>query len=102
MRSLLILLAILESTRAYAGTCADEVQVISSSATYKTRMFQGKPFRRDAVIEVELRSSSTSALSAIDLAVFLGASLQAVSETRPLALPTSKYREFAEGGLAFR
>jgi hypothetical protein len=51
---------------------------------------------------VELRSTSTSALSAIDLAVFLGTSLQAVSETRPLTLPTSKYRAFADGGLAFR
>jgi hypothetical protein len=76
--------------------------VIASSATYRTRTFQGQPIRRDAVIQVELRSTSTSALSAIELAVFLGTSLEAVSKTRPLTLPTTKYREFAEGGLAFR
>ncbi len=96
-----ILLSLL-GAQARTRVCADELEVISSSATYRTRMFQGKPFRRDAVIEVELRSTSTAAVSAIDLAVFLGASLQAVSETRPLTLPTSKYREFADGGLAFR
>ena len=87
---------------AYAGVCSEELVGLSSSATYKTRMFQGKPLRRDATIDVELRSTSTSAVSAIELAVFLGASLQAVSETRPMTLPTSKYREFADGGLAFR
>jgi hypothetical protein len=102
MRALLIFAFTAAAESAYAGVCADEIQVISSSATYKTRMFQGKPMRRDAVIEVELRSTSTSALSAIDLAVFLGTSLQAVSETRALTLPTSKYRAFADGGLAFR
>ena len=36
---------------AHAGICSEELVVLSSSATYKTRMFQGKPLRRDAVID---------------------------------------------------
>jgi hypothetical protein len=99
---LLLLLLLFASGPAYAAPCAEGLEVLASSATYRTRMFQGRPMRRDAVIDVELRSTSTSAVSAIELAVFLGTSLQAVTETRPLALPTSKYREFPDGGLAFR
>jgi hypothetical protein len=102
MRWALVISIVLVAEEASARPCSDDLAVLSSSATYKTRMFQGKPIRRDATIDLELRSTSTSAVSAIELAVFLGCSLQAVSETRPLTLPTSKHREFEDGGLAFR
>lgn len=103
MRALPVLLPmLLFAGVAGAEPCVDRLEVVSASATYKTRMFQNKPFRRDAVVEVTLRSSSTSAISAIELGIFLGASLEASSNTRPMTLPTKQYREFEGGGVAFR
>lgn len=65
-------------------------------------MFQGKPTRRDVVVEVDVRSTSTIAISAVELGVFLGARLEEVNSTRPEALPTRTARELPSGGLAFR
>lgn len=85
-----------------AAPCADHVEVLSAAVTYKTALIEGRPIRRDATIDVTLRSTSTSAVTAIELGVFLGAPLEAVSGTRPMTLPTHRYREFEAGGLAFR
>lgn len=82
--------------------CARELEVQGASVSYATRLFQGRPTRRDATITVELRSTSTTALSAVELGIFLGASLQAMDQTRASALPTQQPRVFPDGGLAFR
>lgn len=103
VRPLAVLLLLLcAAAPARAAPCVDRLEVVSASATYKTRVFRDKPFRRDAIVEVTLRSSSTSAVSAIELGIFLGASLEAISKTRPMTLPTKQYREFEGGGIAFR
>lgn len=53
-------------------------------------------------VDIQLKSTSTAAITAVDLGVFLGASLEAVHGTRASALPTQEPRTFSEGGLAFR
>jgi hypothetical protein len=53
-------------------------------------------------VDVVLRSTSTTAISAIELAVFLGAGLAEIEGTRPAALPTIRPRRLEGGGLAFR
>ena len=58
--------------------------------------------RKDAVIDVELTSTGTQTISWIELGVFLGASLKSVAETRASALPTTRHRDLADGGIAFR
>lgn len=65
-------------------------------------MFQGKPTRRDVVVRVDVRSTSTVAITAVELGVFLGASLEDVEKTRPEALPTRSTRTLTGGGRAFR
>lgn len=82
--------------------CVDEVSVIGATATFQTQTFRGRPQRRDARVGIELRSTSTSAITAVDLGIFLGASLEAVQTTRASALPTQQPRVFDDGGLAFR
>lgn len=82
--------------------CAEAIEVLSAHATFETKSFQDRPFERAAKIEVVLRSTSTTAISGLELAVFLGASLQAIEGTRPAALPTIRPRQLEGGGLAFR
>lgn len=82
--------------------CRDVLQVGRASATYETPMFQGRPVRKDVVIDVELVSTATVPISSVELGVFLGASLRAVDDNRASALPTSRFRELDEGGIAFR
>jgi hypothetical protein len=82
--------------------CRDLLRVLGTSATYKLPLFKGKPIRKDAQIDVELSSSGTVAVSMVDLAIFLGASLKTVEETRLSALPTLRPRELDDGGIAFR
>lgn len=95
-------LAILGAGDSAVAGCGDEIEVLSASVRYTTRLFQGKPTRRDAAVEVRLRSTSTTAVSGIELAVFLGVSLEAMEATRVASLPTSQSRAFDDGGLAFR
>lgn len=76
--------------------------MVSAHATFETKTFQDRPFERAAKIDVVLRSTSTTAISAIELAVFLGAGLAAIEATRPAALPTMRPRQLEGGGLAFR
>lgn len=93
------------SARARAGedtSCKTTLQVIGATAVYKTPMFKGRPTRRDAAIEVELSSSSTAAVAVVELAIFLGASLRSIEDTRISSLPTARPRELGDGGLAFR
>ena len=51
---------------------------------------------------MEVHSTSTTAVSAIEVAVFLGASMAAIDSTRLGALPTLRPRDMEGGGLAFR
>ena len=82
--------------------CARDLEVVAARVSFATRLFQGRPTRRDATVAVELRSTSTTALSAVELGIFLGASLEAMDQTRASALPTQQPRLFPDGGLAFR
>jgi hypothetical protein len=94
--------SLLASSPAPHAACSSHLEVLSSHATFSTKTFQGQAIERDAKIDVEVRSTSTSALSAIEVAVFLGASMAAVDETRLGALPTLRPRDLEGGGLAFR
>lgn len=98
----LALLTLALAPRLADAQCAGQLEVLGASATYQTRTFQGRPQRRDVSVQVELRSTATTAISGVDLGVFLGASLQAMHTTRAPALPTSQLREFDDGGVAFR
>jgi hypothetical protein len=95
------LLAALSADSARAE-CAGELEVVGASVSFATRLFQGRPTRRDATVTLELRSTSTTALSAVELGIFLGASMKAMDQTRASALPTQQPRLFPDGGLAFR
>lgn len=88
--------------RAASADCSAQVEVVGSAVTFETKMFQGRASRRDAKVQVELRSTSTAAISGVELGVFLGASMSAVEGTRVTALPTQQPRVFEDGGLAFR
>lgn len=90
------------ATSAAAAPCGREVHVVGAEATFRTHTVQGRPVRRDASIEVTVRSTATTAISAVELAVFLGARLEDIDRTRPQALPTRRPRLFPSGGLAFR
>lgn len=92
----------LASAAAAEVPCEARLEVLQTRATFKTRSFQGRPTRKDAVVEVEVRSTATVAVSRLEVAVFLGASLKEVAETRAKALPTTKPRLLESGGLAFR
>lgn len=85
-----------------AKPCAEAIEVLSSHAALETKTFQGRPLERSAKIDVELHSTATTALSSIELAVFLGANLADLEATRPSALPTIRPRQLPGGGLAFR
>jgi hypothetical protein len=76
--------------------------VVGATATYRTPLFKGQPTRKDGTIDVELASNATVAVSAVDVAIFLGASLKTVEETRLNSLPTARPRELDDGGVAFR
>ncbi|MCK6546633.1 hypothetical protein L6R52_12355 [Myxococcota bacterium] len=78
------------------------LQVGRATATYETPMFKGRAVRRDVVIDVELVSTATVPISSVELGVFLGASLRAVEDNRASALPTTRFRELDDGGIAFR
>jgi fructose-specific component phosphotransferase system IIB-like protein len=82
--------------------CTEQLEVVSATARYATRMFQGKPTRRDVTVRVDVRSTATVAITAAELGVFLGASLEDIENTRPEALPTRSARTLAGGGRAFR
>jgi hypothetical protein len=97
----LVIALLLASVPALAEEPCD-LEVLGSRAKFATRMFQGKPTRRDVVVSVDVRSTSTVTISAVELAIFLGASLEEVTSTRPEALPTRTPRELRSGGLAFR
>ncbi len=98
----LVALAAAPSARAEEPTCAQQLEVVGATARYATRMFQGKPTRRDVVARVDVRSTATVAITAVELGVFLGASLEDIEKTRPEALPTRSTRTLAGGGRAFR
>jgi len=78
------------------------VRVVGATVTFQTRMFQGRASRKDAVVQVDLRSTATTTVSAVDLGLFLGVSMADIDQTRVSALPTQQARVFEDGGLAFR
>jgi hypothetical protein len=82
--------------------CRQKLRVVGASATFRTPMFKGQPMRRDAEIDVEVSSSSTTSIASVELAIFLGASLKSIKETRLSALPTARPRALDDGGIAFR
>ena len=90
------------SSRAWARPCDQDVRILGAEARFRTHLLKGQPLRRDADIRVTVRSTATTAISGIELAVFLGARLNDVASTRAEALPTRRPRRFSSGGLAFR
>lgn len=100
--SLLTLGALVLGSVPAVAACIDDLKVVGATATYRTRLFQGRASRRDALVEVHLHSTATTAVSGLELAIFLGASMSAVQSTRASALPTQQARVFEDGGLAFR
>lgn len=100
--ALVALGSVFASTALAEPPCVDQLGVVGARARYATRLFQGKPTRRDVVVSVDLRSTATVAITSAELAVFLGASLEDISQTRPEALPTRSARALEHGGLAFR
>lgn len=95
-------MALGSATPAFAARCVDELRIVGAEATFRTQVFQGKPVRRDADLRVTVRSTATTAISSVELAVFLGARLGEVDATRVQALPTRRPRLLPSGGLAFR
>lgn len=89
-------------SRAEEIGCRGALRVIGATAIYRTPTLEGRAVRRDVWVDVEVSSTSTVPISAVQLGVFLGASLRAIRETRPTALPTARPRELEDGGLAFR
>ncbi len=84
------------------ANCERDLRVVQAGVTFQTRLFQGKPTRRDGLVEVVVRSTSTVSISQIDLGIFLGVSLEDVEQTRAAALPTKRTRAFPNGGIAFQ
>lgn len=82
--------------------CVEDVRVVGATVTFKTRMFQGRASRKDAIVQVDLRSTATTAVSAVELGLFLGVSMADIDHTRVSALPTQQARVFDDGGMAFR
>ncbi len=102
LASRLVILGLVLASGPAVAACIDDLNVAGATATYQTRMFQGRASRRDARVEVDLHSTATTAISGLELAIFLGASLSAVDSTRVSALPTQQPRVFEDGGMAFR
>ena len=86
---------------ARAGPCADDVRVVAAQLEVPDRLEPATEITRPT-LHVVLRSTATTSISAVELALFVGTSLDEVLATRPHTLPTRLCRRYPSGGLAFR
>ena len=87
---------------AMAGTCARDIEILGAQATFRTRLVHEKPVRRDAELKITVRSTATTAVSSVELAVFLGARLTDVSTLHRVPPTQDGLKRLPSGGLVFR
>lgn len=84
-----------------APACAD-LEVVRSRAEILERPRDDGTAERRAVVDIHLRSTSTSAVHRFVVGVFMGAGPRAIDATRIESLPTKRVRLLPEGGVALR
>ncbi len=86
-----------------SGTdCHRQVEILGAQAIYEAEREGDAAPSRQVTLRVEVRSTATTAVSRLDLAVFLGSSMERIEATRLAGLPSQEPRRLEDGGLAFR